>query len=73
MRKAYQTDLTDAEWSCLEPHLPAPKANGRPRLHHPREILDAIVRLPRCVGPPSGGELGATNRYKARLAPLQGG
>ena len=26
-----------------EPHLPAPKAYGRPRLHSPREILDAIL------------------------------
>jgi putative transposase len=42
MRKAYQTDLTDAEWDCLELHLPAPKADGRPRLHSLREILDAI-------------------------------
>ncbi len=42
MRKAYQSDLSDAEWSCLAGHLPAPKANGRPRLHGPREILDAI-------------------------------
>ena len=42
MRKAYQSDLSDAEWSCLELHLPAPKANGRPRLHSLREILDAI-------------------------------
>ena len=42
MRKAYQTDLSDAEWVCLEPHLPAPKASGRPRLYSPREILDAI-------------------------------
>jgi transposase len=42
MRKAYQTDLSDAEWSCLELHLPAPKADGRPRLHSLREILDAI-------------------------------
>jgi transposase len=45
MRKAYQTDLSDAEWSCLEPHLPAPKANGRPRLYPPREVLDAIFYL----------------------------
>jgi putative transposase len=42
MRKAYQSDLSDAEWSCLQSHLPVPKANGRPRLHSPREILDAI-------------------------------
>jgi transposase len=42
MRRAYQSDLSDAEWGCLEPHLPAPKAYGRPRLHGPREILDAI-------------------------------
>jgi putative transposase len=42
MRKAYQSDLSDAEWNCLAGHLPAPEANGRPRLHGPREILDAI-------------------------------
>jgi putative transposase len=42
MRKAYQSDLTEAEWGCLELHLPAPKADGRPRLHSLREILDAI-------------------------------
>ena len=42
MRKAYQTDLSDAEWSCLESHLPVPKADGRPRLYPLREILDAI-------------------------------
>ncbi len=42
MRKPYSTDLCDAEWACLEPHLPASKATGRPRLHSPREILDAV-------------------------------
>jgi putative transposase len=42
MRRAYQTDLSDAEWSCLKLHLSAPKADGRPRLHSLREILDAI-------------------------------
>ena len=26
----------------LEPHLPAPKQRGRPKLHSPRAILDAI-------------------------------
>jgi putative transposase len=43
MRRAYQSDLSaDAEWSCLAGHLPAPKAEGRPRLHGLREITDAI-------------------------------
>jgi putative transposase len=42
MRKPYSTDLSDAEWACLEPHLPASKATGRPRIHSPREILDAV-------------------------------
>ena len=45
MRKAYQSDLSDAEWSCLESHLPAPKAKGRPPIYplgEIREILDAI-------------------------------
>jgi putative transposase len=43
MRKAYQTDLSDAEWAWLEAHLPAiPKITGRPRLHSMREILDAV-------------------------------
>jgi putative transposase len=42
MRRAYQTDLSDAEWGCLKLHLSAPKADGRPRLHSLREILDAI-------------------------------
>ena len=47
MRKAYQTDLSDAEWSCLEPHLPAPKATGRPKMHATREILNAIFYVVR--------------------------
>ena len=42
MRRAYQTDLSDAEWSYIEPHLPAPKSSGRPRVHPLREILDAV-------------------------------
>jgi putative transposase len=38
----YPTDLSDAEWSLLEPHLPLPKPRGRPRVHSPREILNAV-------------------------------
>jgi len=47
MRRAYQSDLSDAEWSCLEPHLPAPKATGRPKTHSAREILNAIFYVVR--------------------------
>lgn len=47
MRKAYQTDLSDAEWACIEPHLPAPKPAGRPRDHAPREILNAVFYIVR--------------------------
>ncbi len=43
MRRAYQSDLSDAEWALIEPHLPVvPKAPGRPKLHSLREILDAV-------------------------------
>jgi putative transposase len=41
-RECYPTDLTDAEWRALAPHLPAPKAGGRPRRHAVRDILNAI-------------------------------
>jgi len=37
MRKTYPTDLSDAEWSYIEPHLPTPRAAGRPRRHSLRE------------------------------------
>jgi putative transposase len=47
MRKAYQSDLSDAEWSCLEPHLPVPNATGRPKLHSTREILNAVFYIVR--------------------------
>jgi putative transposase len=41
----YPTDVFDAEWMLLEPHLPASKHRGRPRLHSPREILNAVFYL----------------------------
>jgi putative transposase len=47
MRKRYPTDLSDAEWECIEPHLPTPRAPGRPRTHSLREILDAIFYMVR--------------------------
>jgi putative transposase len=47
MRKAYQSDLSDAEWSFLEPHLPASNATGRPKTHPTREILNAVFYIVR--------------------------
>jgi putative transposase len=38
----YPTDLSNAEWSCLNSVLPPPKIGGRPKTHSPRAILDAI-------------------------------
>jgi putative transposase len=42
MKRTYSTDLSDAEWGCLQPHIPAPNKRGRPKIHSPREILDAV-------------------------------
>lgn len=41
-RSSYPTDLTDAEWHQIVPHLPDENLCGRPRKHPVREILDAI-------------------------------
>ena len=38
----YQTDLTDAEWRVIAPHLPKPCATGRPREWPMREIVNGI-------------------------------
>ncbi len=38
----YASDLTDAEWTLLEPLLPPESPVGRPRLHSLRIILNAI-------------------------------
>lgn len=46
-RDIYRTDLTDAEWHVLEPHLPPPAARGRPREHGWREILNGVFYLVR--------------------------
>ena len=46
-RTSYPTDLTDAEWERLLPHLPPARPRGRPRKHSVREILDAIFYVMR--------------------------
>src|SRR5215218_6600171 len=47
MRKAYQTDISDAEWSFLEPHPPVPKTTGWPKMHSTRVVLNAIFYIVR--------------------------
>ena len=42
-RKAYGTDLSDAQWAILEPLLPAAKPGGRPRVVDLREVINAIL------------------------------
>ena len=48
-RKAlrYQTDLTDAEWVVIEPHLPPAHGTGRPRSWPMREIVNGIFYVMR--------------------------
>lgn len=46
-RKVYPSDVTDAEWSVLEPVLPPAKATGRPRKHPLREMVNAMFYLVR--------------------------
>jgi putative transposase len=46
-RKAYNSDLTDAEWALLAPFIPPAQPGGRPRTTDMREALDAIFYLRR--------------------------
>jgi len=47
----YQTDLTDAEWRVIAPHLPKPSATGRPREWPMREIINGIFYVTRAGCP----------------------
>src|SRR3954451_12257699 len=46
MRKAYPSDLTDAQWEIVEPLIPV-HTTGRPRTVDMREVLNAILYLNR--------------------------
>jgi putative transposase len=41
-RRAYPSDLSDAEYAVLEPHLPPPRPRGRPWRWPLRTILDGV-------------------------------
>jgi transposase len=45
--KRYASDLTDAEWALIEPHMPAVKRLGRPRGTELRSVVDAILCIAR--------------------------
>jgi putative transposase len=46
-RKAYPTDLTDAQWEIVAPLLPPAKHGGRPRTVNVREVVNTILYLNR--------------------------
>lgn len=46
-RKAYPSDLSDAEWEILKPLLPAPKGFGHPVEVDLHEILNGIFYVQR--------------------------
>jgi transposase len=47
----YQTDLTDAEWAVIAPHLPRERKTGRPRSWPMREIINGIFYVMRAGCP----------------------
>lgn len=46
-RKAYPSDLRNAQWAGIQPLLPPPKGFGHPRTVDLREILTAICYVHR--------------------------
>jgi putative transposase len=46
-REAYPSDLTDAQWTILQPLIPGGKPGGRPREVDMREVLNTIFYLNR--------------------------
>lgn len=46
-RRAYRSDLTDAQWEILEPLVPGPRAGGRDREVNMREVINTILYLSR--------------------------
>lgn len=41
-RRSYSTDLSDAEWQLIDPHIPPHRPGGRPPLHPRRELVNAM-------------------------------
>jgi len=43
--QTYPTDLTDRQWDCISPLVPAAKPGGRPRTLDMREVINAILYI----------------------------
>ena len=43
-RRAYSTDLTDAQWDAVRPHIPPKVGKGRNPEVDLREVVNAILR-----------------------------
>ena len=43
--RRYPSDLTDAQWALVAPHIPSAKSGGRPCTTDVRAVLDAIIYL----------------------------
>ncbi|RNJ42618.1 MULTISPECIES: IS5 family transposase [Mesorhizobium] len=41
----YASDLTDAEWALIVPHMPSPNRIGRPRKTNLREVVNALLYI----------------------------
>ena len=46
-RRAYPSDLSDAEWAVVEPHVPTVLSGGRPARWSRREIINGILYVVR--------------------------
>lgn len=44
-RRAYDTDLNDAEWRKIDPLIPPPEPGGRPRSQDMGEIINVVFYL----------------------------
>lgn len=53
-QEPYPSDLTDSEWTLIEPLIPGPSRLGRPPRYTRREILDSIFYIVRGVTARSG-------------------
>ena len=47
----YASDMTDAEWALISPHLPGEKSLGRPRIVPLRGVVDALLYILRTACP----------------------